>query len=135
MKHSSDVGRGRGILGVTRTILATIVVLIATLIPSSTVPSVGISHADLVVHVGMFTVWTVALCLDSEYLARRPWLTFGVGVAFAFVTEILQLGAPGRAFEWLDIAADSAGVGFGILLATEWRRLRAPAAPMAGHGR
>ena len=134
MRQSEHPARSRGALGFARTAVATLVVLVATLIPGSAVPSVGISHIDLLAHMLLFAAWSAAVSLDIGFLAARPWLMFGLALVFAVVTETLQLASPGRAFDLLDVAADAAGAGLGILLAAEWRRHRSSAMALPGHG-
>lgn len=90
----------------------------------SAVPGVDlpVPHLDKIVHVGAFALPTWALVR----LVRRRHLVVVAMLAQAVVSEVVQ-GAllPNRGFEWLDLAADVAGVGLGLALAA-WTPTRGP---------
>ncbi len=96
-------------------------------------PSVKVLFSfDKIGHVGMYTVLTFLLLMDTSSLrrvrSRRPYY-YWLGIAFPIVvgglTEIFQtlLFAP-RAAEWGDFIADVAGVALGWLFFLAWRKWR-----------
>ena len=81
--------------------------------PGKSVPHVGISNLDKLVHLGMFG--TLTLCFYFEYNRHKNRLphfiyTLLIIGMFGFLTEVLQLFADSRAFDLKDLAADISGV-------------------------
>lgn len=96
------------------TAVVTAAILLATLTPASAVPKVGISGADIVVHVAMFGVWAAVATWSWP---RSAGAVVVVGLGLALLTELLQLVVPGRAFAWTDLIADALGVFLGAATA------------------
>lgn len=95
------------------TILAVILVLIAILMPGKDVPSVGIPNIDKVVHFGMFGTITFCYYFESYYATSKiaPFIGVFLGVvAFAGLTEIMQIFVPGRSCDYRDLIADALGI-------------------------
>lgn len=95
------------------TLLASILILVAILMPASDVPSVGIPNIDKLVHFGMFG--TLALCYYGEYVFKHKRLPKFLGAwivmeSFALLTEIMQLFVEGRSCDGVDWIADSIGI-------------------------
>lgn len=95
------------------TIVVVMLILVAILMPSSDVPSVGIPHIDKVVHFGMFGC--LALTFYSEYYWRHERLpkfisTWLVLEVFAALTEVMQHFTPDRSMDYRDLIADSLGI-------------------------
>lgn len=95
------------------TITSVILILIAILMPGQSVPHVGISGIDKAVHFSMFSVLT--LCFYFEYnrhLKKLPHFLYTLLVigAFGFLTEVMQLFAESRSFDFKDLAVDILGV-------------------------
>ncbi|MBN9351067.1 MAG: VanZ family protein [Chitinophagaceae bacterium] len=89
--------------------------------PGSDVPSIGWAervHADKVVHFILFGVLFVLISIPVlrsglEKGQKRKWLliTAAFIIVYGFITEVIQhYFIPGRTFDLLDWAADSAGV-------------------------
>lgn len=97
------------------TIIVSILIVIAVLIPGSNIPNVDFIGFDKFVHIAMFASWAVAVRYD--YRSLRPWVVFIFGLAFSLFTEILQLFVEGRSFDLYDMVADSAGLLMGLLVA------------------
>ena len=97
------------------TLIVSILILVAVLIPGSNIPDVSVVGVDKFVHVTMFASWAVALAFDFRFF--RPWQIFALGMAFSIFTEILQLFAEERSFDLYDILADAGGLLLGLLLA------------------
>lgn len=100
------------------TLLATILILIAILMPASDVPSVGIPNIDKLVHFGMFG--TLALCYYGEYVFKNKRLPKFTGSwmgleIFALLTEVMQLFVEGRSCDGIDWIADSIGI-LGVII-------------------
>jgi len=95
------------------TLLATAGILIAILMPGSDVPSVGIPNIDKVIHFSMFAV--LMGCFAWEYCTANltlPKWYIGIlwPIAFAGLTERIQLYVPGRSCDIKDFICDSLGI-------------------------
>lgn len=97
------------------TIIVSVLILIAVLIPGSNIPDVGMVGLDKLVHVCMFTVWAVAFRFDFPGI--RTWVVFLCGVAFSLLTEVVQLFVEGRSFDFFDMIFDGLGLVIGLLIA------------------
>ena len=96
------------------TISATALILIVVLLPGSAVPDVGLSGIDKLVHFSLFYLWSLAIRFDFK--ANFKWLVgWLAGIAFSYLTEVLQQVVEGRAFDYYDIAADVIGLTVGLL--------------------
>ena len=102
-----------------------LIVLVLTLIPGEAVPDVGIFQIDKVVHFFIFGVLMVLSCYGLHRLfvlkgfPSRPLLIAGVySVAFGMMIEVIQRFVPGRNFSFLDVVANTIGVGIGYLIFT-----------------
>ena len=91
------------------TILASIVLLVALLLPGDDVPKVSLPGLDKLIHVLLFGCWALALRFDWEAFRRRPELLLLAVAIAALLSEALQLFVPGRSFDLLDMAADLVG--------------------------
>jgi hypothetical protein len=91
------------------TIVATLVVLVAVMLPGDDVPDFDLPGLDKVVHAILFGCWALALRFDWDRLRARPLLLMAAVAVLGPLTEAMQLFSPGRSFELLDIAADLAG--------------------------
>lgn len=98
------------------TILVSVLIVIAVLIPGPNLPDIRIGGYDKVIHIVMFTVWMLAVRFD--YGDRPfPWLfTFAAGIAFSALTEVLQILVEGRTFDYYDLAADAVGMVIGLAI-------------------
>lgn len=96
------------------TIIVSALILIAVLIPGKDLPDVDIGRMDKLVHVGMFTLWALAVRYDFN---RKPFpymVAFLAGLAFSAFTEVVQILVEGRTFDVYDLLADALGVGVGL---------------------
>jgi VanZ family protein len=97
-------------------IVVTLLIIVAVLIPGSTIPNVNIIGFDKIVHVTMFFTWAAALHCDFP---RTHYLKIiFLGLAFSVSTELLQLVAEDRSFDWYDMVADGIGLCVGLLMAS-----------------
>lgn len=94
---------------------------IATTLPGTQVPDVGIS--DKFSHFFAYMILAILLSLTLmfqqkfTFLSERPFVfTFLVIVTYSIIDEVHQMLIPGRFFELADIAADITGGIIGILL-------------------
>lgn len=98
------------------TVVVSVLIVIAVLIPGKDLPDVNIGGYDKLIHMIMFAAWAVAVRYDSR---RRP-LNFMIvlltGIAFSALTEVLQLLVEGRSFDLYDMAADALGLVVGLLV-------------------
>ena len=95
------------------TILVSIGILIAILMPGSDVPSVGIPNIDKVIHFGMFGMLTLCFLIEYHrlYLKLPKWYVGMIGpIIFGGLTEIMQLYVPGRSCDIKYLLCDSLGV-------------------------
>lgn len=101
-------------------VLWTLGILLATTIPTGTMPDVDVSTVDKVVHFGLFfgfgLLWMWVLQLR---MARRAALVLIVGAVGAFGTEGLQVLMPyERTADLSDVVANLLGLCSGIGLFT-----------------
>jgi VanZ family protein len=97
------------------TILASTLIIIAVLLPGSTIPEVGFGGVDKLVHFVMFFSWAIACRLDRKS-HFNAWIAAVLGIAFSLLTEVLQIMVEGRTFDAYDITADVVGLVAGLLL-------------------
>jgi VanZ family protein len=95
-------------------VIASALIIIAVLLPGSSIPDVGVVGVDKFVHIAMFAGWAVAVRYDFPTV--KPWMVFVSGLLFSVLTEILQLFIEGRSFDLYDMMADGAGLLLGLLL-------------------
>lgn len=81
------------------------------LLPGSSIPEPGIPGIDKLVHVCLFLAWSVAIVHDFNL---RWYSALAAAFAFALFTELIQLAAVGRSFDWIDLLADTVGAVLGI---------------------
>jgi VanZ family protein len=92
-----------------------LLIIVAVLIPGSSIPEVGFGGVDKFVHIGMFATWVIAMRLDFPRMAA--WLAVALGLVFSIFTEVIQLFVEGRSLDFYDVVADSVGLLIGLLLA------------------
>lgn len=97
------------------TLIVSVLILIAVLIPGSNIPDVNLVGVDKIVHICMFSAWAVAMRFDFPGI--KPWLVFILGMLFSLFTEVVQLFAEGRSFDLYDMVSDAVGLVVGLLLA------------------
>ncbi len=99
------------------TILVSILILIALLMPPSGIPSVGPPWIDKVVHFGIFGFLCVIYFGEHYYhhqqLPNIPKSMLYL-VSYAILTEVLQYLSGYRTFDIYDIIADTVGIVIGI---------------------
>lgn len=78
---------------------------------------------DKVVHFALYFVLAMlvmAVLTLNSYLKNSKWtytITIAICLLYGWLIEILQRAFfPGRSFEWMDVAADTAGAVVGVLL-------------------
>jgi len=96
------------------TILVSLLILVAVIIPGSNLPSVDFVGIDKIVHIGLFGLWAFAVCYDFRSGNFNYFLIFFIGVFFSFSTEVLQVFVEGRTFDWYDLIADYMGSILGL---------------------
>ena len=99
------------------TVLVVMLILVAVLLPGSSLPEApGIIGFDKLVHFAMFLTLAIAVELDFKPVGLRSMLlVVFLALAFSAITEALQLLVEGRAAEMLDMLADMAGFGVGLV--------------------
>jgi VanZ family protein len=101
------------------TIVVSVLIVIAVLIPGRDLPDVKIGGYDKLIHMIMFATWAVAIRYDLDTKRFRYLLAFLLGLAFSALTEVLQLLVEGRSFDIYDMAADVAGLIVGLLVSRQ----------------
>lgn len=105
------------------TVIVSVLILIAVLIPGQNLPDVNIGGYDKLIHVMMFMAWAVAVRWDFGEKSF-PLLRFLiVGILFSGFTEALQILVEGRSFDSYDMAADAVGLTVGLLISRPVIRL------------
>jgi len=99
------------------TIAVVALILVAVLLPGSSLPdSPGIPGLDKIVHCALFLMLAVAAHLDFSLSGRRRiGAAVAAALAFAALTETLQIMVDGRSSEILDMVADMTGFILGVL--------------------
>jgi VanZ family protein len=95
-------------------LIVSVLIVIAVLIPGSSIPDVEFIGVDKFVHIAMFSSWAIAIGYD--FPSTRPWLVFILGLGFSIFTEFLQLFIEGRSFDFYDMIADAGGLLLGLIL-------------------
>lgn len=97
------------------TVVVSVLILIAVLLPGSKIPDVGPGGFDKVVHFGMFVVWTIALRYDLDRRKPFPYgMALMLGVGFSALTEVIQILTEDRTFDVYDMMANLLGVLTGL---------------------
>ena len=96
-------------------ILATLLILIAVLIPGAHLPDVGHFGIDKLAHFILFFIWAVGVRRDFSSSFR--WVACLIaGIAFSVLTEVMQIYVEDRTFDPIDMFADVAGLACGIAM-------------------
>lgn len=96
------------------TLIISILIIIAVLIPGGDLPDVHIGGYDKVIHIMMFAAWAVGVRFDFDRTPFPYGWFFLLGVVFSAVSELLQLLVEGRSLDMYDMAADTAGLVAGF---------------------
>ncbi len=92
-----------------------ILILIAVLIPGSTLPDVNpFIGFDKLVHIALFGAWALAVYYEFRKPEFNLFLAFVIGISFSLFTEVLQLFVEDRSFDVYDLFADAAGLIIGL---------------------
>jgi VanZ family protein len=97
------------------TVVVSVLIIIAVLIPGPNLPDVSIGGFDKLIHILMFGAWALAVCFDYRSRALKFWIVFLAGIIFSLLTEVLQLMIEGRSFDVYDMVADGVGLLIGWL--------------------
>ena len=91
-------------------------ILIVCTIPASKIPSSSFAFTDKIVHMGLFTIWTILALLIYPGKSLPVILA---GLAYGLSLEFYQQLMPfGRTFDWWDELADAVGILFGFFFKT-----------------
>jgi glycopeptide antibiotics resistance protein len=97
------------------TLIVSLLILVAVLIPGSNIPNVNLVGVDKIVHICMFSAWAVAIRFD--FPNSKKWVVLLAGMMFSLITEIVQLFAEGRSFDFFDMLFDGIGLMIGLVVA------------------
>jgi VanZ family protein len=98
------------------TLIVSLLIIIAVLIPGSNLPDVGLGGLDKIVHIGMFATWAVAVRHDFYNQRFNFFSLFLAGLVFSLITELVQLMVEGRTFDFYDMLADAIGLLIGLTM-------------------
>lgn len=98
------------------TIIVSVLIIVAVLIPGPNLPDVSVGGFDKLIHIAMFGSWALAVSYDYRSRSLRFWMVFLAGILFSLLTEVLQLMVEGRSFDVYDMAADAIGLVCGWLV-------------------
>lgn len=104
-------------------VLWTLFILVLTLIPGESLPSVGLFQVDKLVHIFFFFV----LMILSSYNLKQVYEHWPLSISSLLVSSVYSVGlgtgieiaqrvVPGRNFSLLDILANCIGVGAGYFV-------------------
>ena len=96
------------------TLAASLLIVVAVLIPGRDLPDVNIGGYDKLIHMMMFAGWALAVRYDFDGRRFRVLVAFMVGLLFSAITELLQILVEGRSFDVFDMAADAMGLMVGL---------------------
>jgi VanZ family protein len=97
------------------TLIVSVLIMVAVLIPGSKIPDVSFVGVDKIVHICMFSAWAVAMRFDFRSI--KPWRIIVLGMMFSLLTEVVQIFAEGRSFDFYDMIFDGIGLIIGLLVA------------------
>jgi len=96
------------------------IIIVLSLMPAEDVPQISLFEGvDKLVHFCMYMGFTWLICwsLHSEY---KPYINYSIiifAIGWGILMEVFQLIMHlGRAFEWLDVLANSSGTLTGALI-------------------
>jgi VanZ family protein len=98
------------------TFLASLLILIAVLLPGSTIPDVNVVGFDKIVHTVLFGLWAFAVRYDLRFSKFNFLVVVLIGMSFGMMTEVLQIFAEERNFDLYDALADAIGLIVGLLV-------------------
>ena len=96
------------------TIIASLLITIAVLIPGKDLPDVSIGGYDKLIHMVMFAGWALAVRYDFDSRRFNVVVAFIAGLSFSVITEVLQILVEGRSFDVFDMVADAIGLIVGL---------------------
>lgn len=98
------------------TLLVSLLIIVAVLVPGENLPDVSIGGYDKLVHLAMFLGWALAVQYDfGTKPASRRFVFLITGLLFSILTEVLQIVIEGRSFDIYDMMADTAGLIIGLV--------------------
>jgi VanZ family protein len=109
-----------------------LLVVTATHWPALTIGSHGLNRLDLLIHAGVFALWTVLLATCGFFgpaTSRRNIVRcLPIALVYATIDECSQ-GIPilRRTVDPLDLAANTSGIVLGVIGLVAWARLQSPA--------
>lgn len=98
------------------TLIISVLIIIAVLIPGGDLPDVNIGGYDKLIHMVMFATWALGVRYDFDRTPFPYARFFLLGVAFSALSELLQLLVEGRSVDIYDMIADTAGLAVGFLM-------------------
>ncbi len=107
-------------------VLAVWLSLLGAVVVLSLLPGAVVSAAPVSDGVGHWVAYFV-LALLPVATGARAWMASaatGSLIPLGLLLEVAQMGIPGRAFEWRDVAANAAGVFAGLIIGWLLRLLR-----------
>ena len=99
------------------TLLVSLLIIIAVLVPGGNLPDVSIGGYDKLIHMLMFLGWALVVQYDFGTAPfTRLLLYLASGILFSILTEVLQIMVEGRSFDIYDMIADIIGLILGLLI-------------------
>ncbi|MBI4415560.1 MAG: VanZ family protein [Euryarchaeota archaeon] len=104
-----------------------LLILAVSSVPGTSVPAIGVSWGDKLLHAAEYAVFGVLLLVPVRDLGSRgDALVLAVGGGFAALDEAYQTAVPGRFGDVADVAMDLVGLLLVVLAHMIARRFRAP---------
>jgi len=107
------VGRHAVVVARVLLVLALVVVVVGSVVPSEDVPGAG-RVSDKVMHLLGYAV--LGALAAASLQPRRPVLAGLLLLGFGLALELVQRQLGYRSFEWADLASDALGIALGVLL-------------------
>lgn len=98
------------------TIVVSLLIIVAVLIPGRDLPDINIGGYDKLVHLLMFATWGIAVRFDFDRTPFQYGLFFLLGITFSALSELLQILVEGRSVDAYDLLADAVGLIIGLTI-------------------
>lgn len=105
----------------TPTLMWAVVILVFSILPYKTHIPITVGHFDKMAHFFEYTVLAVLIArglygIGGDFTLRNLLLTLILGSGYGILMELVQHFVPGRDASAGDVAANIAGIVFGIIL-------------------
>lgn len=93
-----------------------------SLLPASELPDSLIEVSDVILHIGVYTIWMILALFGQAGSIRFPTnkqagISLTIALLFSFGVELLQgFATDYRSFDWYDLVSNTIGCLLGVLI-------------------